>query len=93
MPKEPNTKMKNRVKWVKENWDFKYIEPSAARIALEKKKQEEYQKKLEEEQKKKDMLYDSYFNYDGTCISHDRYKCGECRIPATGRCYSSLEEY
>jgi hypothetical protein len=87
MPKE-SSKIKNRIKWVRENWDFKYIEPSAAQIALEKEKEEEREKI----KKKNDDLWNSYFGFDGTCLSHDKLNCGECRIPATGRCYSSLEE-
>ena len=80
--------MKNRVKWIQQNWNFKYVEPSAAQTALEKKKQEEYDKI----QKKKDALWDTYFGFDGTCLAHDKLGCAECRVPATGRCYSSFEE-
>ena len=86
MPKEISKK--NRIKWVKENWDFKYLEPSAAITTLEKKREEELQQK----QRMKDILWDTYFGFDGTCLSHDRLGCAECRVPATGRCYSSLEE-
>jgi len=71
--------MKNRTKWVKENWDFKYLEPTTAII------REEYKKE-------RDVLWDTYFGFDGTCLSHDKLGCPECRVPATGRCYSSLEE-
>jgi len=87
MPKG-TLKMKNRIKWIKENWDFKYLEPSAATTTLEKKREEE----LQEEKRKKDILWDTYFGFDGTCLSHDLLGCAECRVPATGRCYSSLEE-
>jgi hypothetical protein len=76
------------MKWVRENWDFKYKETNATHISLEKKKQEEYA----EIQKKKDELWDTYFGFDGTCLSHDKLGCAECRVPATGRCYSSFEE-
>lgn len=88
MPKETSNKMKNRMKYVKENWDFKYIDSNAAVLALEKKREEE----RKEEEKKKDLLWSTYFGSDGTCLSHDVLGCRECRIPATGRCYSSLEE-
>jgi hypothetical protein len=87
MPKD-SSKMKNKIKWQKANLDFKYVEPNAAILALEKKKEEE--RKQQEE--KKDALWSMYFGFDGTCLSHDLLGCRECRIPATGRCYSSLEE-
>ena len=45
MPKEKINAM-DRVMWLKLNWDSKYIEPSATKIAIIKmKKQEEQQKK------------------------------------------------
>lgn len=88
MPKG-TLKMKNRIKWIKENWDFKYLEPTVASTVIEKKNEEEYR----ELQKMKDKLWDTYFGFDGTCLSHDKLGCPECRVPATGRCYSSLEEY
>jgi hypothetical protein len=78
MPKEVS-KMKNRIKWVKENWEFKYTETTAP-------------SSVEEYKKERDILWDTYFGFDGTCLSHDKLGCPECRIPATGRCYSSLEE-
>jgi hypothetical protein len=87
MPKDMS-KMKNRTKWTKQAMDFKYVEPNAAILALEKKKEEEREKEM----KKKDALWSMYFAFDGTCLSHDILGCKECRIPATGRCYSSLEE-
>jgi hypothetical protein len=52
MPKQITNNIKNRMKWVKENLDFKYIEPNAASIALEKKKVEERDAQM----KKKDEL-------------------------------------
>jgi hypothetical protein len=70
--------MKDRIKWKKILLDFKYIK--------------EVQKEKEEIIKIRDKLWDTYFGFDGTCLSHDKLNCGECRIPATGRCYSSLEE-
>ena len=73
----PKFKDKNRLKWVRENWDFKYLETV---------------KKIKEEQKEDDTLWSTYFGFDGTCLEHDILGCRECRIPATGRCYSSLEE-
>jgi hypothetical protein len=88
MPKQRSDSLKKRIKWTRENLDFKYTEPSAARIALEKKKEEEFLK----EQEKKDALWCMYFGFDGTCLSHDILACRECRVPATGRCYSSFEE-
>jgi hypothetical protein len=87
MPKEIN-KMRNKLKWRKEMFDFKYVEPNATIIAFEKKKEEERQFIL----KQKDDLWNRYFGFDGTCLEHDILQCRECRVPATGRCYSSLEE-
>jgi len=87
MPKEV-IKMKDKLKWKKETWDFKYLEPNAATIAFEKKKEEERQLVL----KQKDELWNRYFGFDGTCLEHDILGCRECFVPATGRCYSSLEE-
>ena len=80
--------MKNRVKWIKQNWNFKYVETSVTNSIIEKKKEEEREKL----QKKKDDLWNMYFGFDGTCLSHDILGCRECMVPATGRCYSSLEE-
>ena len=88
MPKQRSDSLMKRIKWRKMEIDLKYTEPSAAQIALEKKKEEEQQK----EQQKKDALWSMYFGFDGTCLSHDILGCRECRVPATGRCYSSFEE-
>jgi hypothetical protein len=84
MPKD-TSKMKNKIKWQKMNLDIKYCEPNQAVLALEKKKEEE-------EMKKRDALWNTYFGFDGTCLSHDLLGCRECKVPATGRCYSSFEE-
>lgn len=77
--------MKDKFKWKKEIWDFKHTQPND----LKKKKEEEERQLL---QKQKDDLWNRYFGFDGTCLEHDILGCRECRVPATGRCYSSLEE-
>ena len=80
--------MKIRVKWIKQNWNLKYNEICITTLIIEKKKKEEYDRI----QKKKDDLWNMYFGFDGTCLSHDILKCRECMVSATGRCYSSYEE-
>jgi len=76
----PKFKDKNRLKWMRENWDFKYLD------TVKKIKEEP------REETKEDILWSKYFGFDGTCLEHDIISCRECRVPATGRCYSSLEE-
>ena len=76
--------MKNRTTWTQLHSNFKYKDALI--------KENEIQKKKDALIKEKNTLWNLYFGYDGTCLSHDILGCRECRIPATGRCYSNLEE-
>ena len=74
----PKFKDKNPLKWIRENWDFKYFDSV-------KKPKEEMKEEIKDS-------WSTYFGSDGTCLEHDIISCRECRVPATGRCYSSFEE-